>query len=170
MRPPWKQEAKLRPKPGLGRNLDPNPTPSLIYSLSYAWLGSTPLQQLSTTTPAATSTMNDVSCRIVVISSSLDNGALLINSQSVQARTRLTVDTKTPGITALDKNPSGPTISLGQPEPIFHPWSISNRYYTANVHFALHTVNKVYGAVFEGVPAVIVAWTKGEVCHNLLSP
>ncbi|KAJ2934485.1 hypothetical protein H1R20_g2593, partial [Candolleomyces eurysporus] len=89
--------------------------------------------------------MSDVSCRIVVISSSLDNGALLVNS-----------------ITALDKNPNGPTLSPVPPEPVFHPWSISNRYYTANVHFALHTVNKVYGAVFEGVPAVIVAWTKGE--------
>jgi len=55
-------------------------------------------------------------------------------------------------------------------EPVYNPWSISNRYYTANVHFALHTASKVYGAVFEGVPAVIVAWTKGEVCtitHNL---
>ena len=118
--------------------------------------------------PAATSIMTNVSCRIVVISSSLDNGALLVNSQSISACKRLTIDTKTTGITALDKNPTGPTISPGQLEPIFHPWSISNRYYTADVHFALHTVNKVYGAVFEGVPAVIVAWTKGEVCHTLL--
>lgn len=59
--------------------------------------------------------------------------------------------------------PLRPTIAPGVLEPVLQPWSISNRYYDAEVHFALHTVSRVYGPVFEGVPAVIVAWSEGEV-------
>lgn len=55
-------------------------------------------------------------------------------------------------------------------EPVFHPWSISNRYYSAKVHFALHSISKCYPAVFEGVPALIVAWSNGEVRSKVMSP
>ncbi|TEB40065.1 hypothetical protein FA13DRAFT_1769698 [Coprinellus micaceus] len=99
--------------------------------------------------------MGDPSCRIVVVASTLEKGALLVNKISSlvpKATTKEPVD-------ALKTHLEFPPDSK---EPVCHPWSISNRYYTADVHFAIHTVSQVYGAVFSGTPAVIVAWTQGE--------
>ena len=43
------------------------------------------------------------------------------------------------------------------------PWSITNRYYTADVHFAAHTLESVTSHHVHGVPAVIFVWADGEV-------
>lgn len=43
------------------------------------------------------------------------------------------------------------------------PWSITNRYYTADVHFAAHTLESLTSHHVHGVPAVIFVWADGEV-------
>ncbi|KAF7985561.1 hypothetical protein HWV62_3825 [Athelia sp. TMB] len=42
------------------------------------------------------------------------------------------------------------------------PWTISNRYYTADVHFSLHDAKAWSSLLAYGVPAVIFVWAHGE--------
>ena len=46
------------------------------------------------------------------------------------------------------------------------PWTIVNRYYTADVHFAAHVIHGMSPMVFDKPhipPAVIYVWVDGEV-------
>lgn len=43
------------------------------------------------------------------------------------------------------------------------PWTIVNRYYTADVHFETRTFAEFVSHHASGVPAVIYAWSQGEV-------
>lgn len=43
------------------------------------------------------------------------------------------------------------------------PWTITNKYYTANVHFEAREVRAWSSFLAEGVPAVIFLWAHGEV-------
>ena len=42
------------------------------------------------------------------------------------------------------------------------PWTITNKYYTANVHFEAHEVRAWSTLLADGVPAVIFLWAQGE--------
>ncbi|TFK24942.1 hypothetical protein FA15DRAFT_655477 [Coprinopsis marcescibilis] len=112
--------------------------------------------------------MDDVSCRIVVVSSSLSKGEDLVQTSSTLEIKQLSLSKSQPIVSksAEEEERTKGTGSLV--EPIFKPWTISNRYYNANVHFSLHTLSRVYPAVFEGVPALIVAWSKGEHIEELM--
>lgn len=44
------------------------------------------------------------------------------------------------------------------------PWMISNKYYSARVHFLARTVKGLAPFHFKDVPAVIFVWRKGSVC------
>jgi hypothetical protein len=48
--------------------------------------------------------------------------------------------------------------------PVKVPWTISNKYYSADVHFAAHTVHGLSPHHLKNVPAVIFVWAQGEVC------
>ena len=51
-------------------------------------------------------------------------------------------------------------------ENIF-PWTIMNRYYIADVHFAAHVIHAISPMAFDRPhtpPAVIYVWVDGEVC------
>lgn len=60
-----------------------------------------------------------------------------------------------------DEESSGSTI----------PWKISNKYYTADVHFEGITIDQYLSRrkEFDGVPAVLFVWNRGQV-RSLLSP
>lgn len=64
--------------------------------------------------------------------------------------------------------PSAAVLLMSDPAgssmPVKIPWTISNKYYSANVHFAAHTVNGLSTHHLRNVPAVIFVWGQGEVC------
>ncbi|KAF6755821.1 hypothetical protein DFP72DRAFT_895318 [Ephemerocybe angulata] len=105
--------------------------------------------------------MGDSSCRVMVVASTLAKAALLV--QDITSLKR-----RHSGEEETGSSSNRPILPDNANEPVYYPWSISNRYYTANIHFALHTISQVYGAVFDGVPAVIVAWAKGEPFEEYL--
>ena len=57
--------------------------------------------------------------------------------------------------TSAVEGPSGSTI----------PWRISNKYYTADVHFECITIDGYLSRrnEFDGVPAVLIVWNRGQV-------
>ncbi len=61
--------------------------------------------------------------------------------------------------TSNDPPAAGDTVHI--------PWTISNKYYTADVHFEAHELERfrVHHAV--GVPAIIYVWGLGEVSLSL---
>jgi len=48
--------------------------------------------------------------------------------------------------------------------PVKIPWTISNKYYSASVHFAAHTIHGLSPHHLQNAPAVIFVWAQGEVC------
>ncbi|EMD40108.1 hypothetical protein CERSUDRAFT_81390 [Gelatoporia subvermispora B] len=46
------------------------------------------------------------------------------------------------------------------------PWTISNKYYTAEVHFEYHAFSEFGARHAVGVPAVIYTWAAGEPCRD----
>ena len=64
---------------------------------------------------------------------------------------------------------SDPPLSSGPPFdsssiPFTVPWTITNRYYTADVHFSAWTVDKLFAELFERQPPTVVfVWFDGEV-------
>ncbi|EDR13708.1 uncharacterized protein LACBIDRAFT_308990 [Laccaria bicolor S238N-H82] len=98
---------------------------------------------------------NDQSCRILVVSSSLLQATSFIQSLSAISTNK----TSSPFLfETLDLSSTSLTI----------PWSISNRYYTADVHFAAHTLESVASHHVHGVPAVIFVWADGEPYEQYL--
>jgi len=83
---------------------------------------------------------SDPSCRILVISSSLDGSLAFIK--------RIMTD--------------GEQVYEIAKGDVKIPWTITNKYYTADVHFAAYTVQEFNADLLEGVPAVVFVWTKGE--------
>jgi hypothetical protein len=47
------------------------------------------------------------------------------------------------------------------------PWQISNKYYTADIHFQLADWNTLSPSLKSGIPAIVVIWEKGEVRYRL---
>lgn len=43
------------------------------------------------------------------------------------------------------------------------PWTITNKYYTADVHFQLADWHNPAPSLKSGIPAIVVIWEKGEV-------
>lgn len=44
------------------------------------------------------------------------------------------------------------------------PWTIVNKYYTADVHFHTRTFSEFRISHADGVPAVVYVWEHGQVC------
>ncbi|TFY59210.1 hypothetical protein EVG20_g7876 [Dentipellis fragilis] len=84
----------------------------------------------------------DTSSRILVVSSSLEH------ARSVVRRIKLVVDTD-------DR------VDIPSSNPI--PWTIANKYYTADVHFHLAEFQHWDPHTVQSVPAVIYVWQRGDV-------
>ncbi|CCM01544.1 uncharacterized protein FIBRA_03600 [Fibroporia radiculosa] len=89
-------------------------------------------------------------CRILVISSKIEHAERFV--QRVQALS------KTP-----NPVPSSEDVSAG-----ITPWTISNKYYSAVVHFQTRQVQQFRSSHAEGVPAVVFVWEKGESYREFL--
>lgn len=48
------------------------------------------------------------------------------------------------------------------------PWKIKNKYYSADVHFIARPVKGTTPVQYQGVPAVIFAWRRGEVRQTII--
>ena len=70
-------------------------------------------------------------------------------------------DTDSASVSAID-GLDGPTI----------PWKISNKYYAADVHFENITIDKYLSRrnEFDGAPAVLFVWNRGQVCSEPSPP
>lgn len=72
--------------------------------------------------------------------------------EQVQPRSLLT-----PSSNSLGSSPSQAVIKI--------PWTISNKYYVADVHFEAHENKELTSHHAQSVPAVIFVWSHGEVCQ-----
>ncbi|KAJ7147046.1 hypothetical protein C8R43DRAFT_1011638 [Mycena crocata] len=109
--------------------------------------------------------LDSATCRILTVSSTLscavglvDRVCNLRNFKPGEAATPTPeASTSTPAPTPIpEPHPSG----LGESTRV--PWTISNKYYSADVHFAAHTITGLAPHVVRNVPAVIFVWAKGE--------
>ncbi|EIM85963.1 uncharacterized protein STEHIDRAFT_139781 [Stereum hirsutum FP-91666 SS1] len=89
---------------------------------------------------------SDSSSRILVVHSSLDQ------ARHVVQRIRALAD-DTSDLPAVDSNPNGA-------HPLI-PWTISNKYYTADVHFKLVSYAALAPDAPQNIPAVIYVWERG---------
>lgn len=130
---------------------------------------------------------NTAACRILVVSPTLDRAKELIQ-RMFHPTLRLTWipssmicigvkdlsdsqhgTNKIPSTSTLTKSvePSGETSSSDASASSI-PWTITNKYYTANIHFETHTFEQFGSHHASGVPAVIYVWSHGEV--SILPP
>jgi len=59
-------------------------------------------------------------------------------------------------------------LSLNPSVPLTIPWTISNRYYTADVHFSVWTIDTLFPEVFaRQPPAVVFTWFEDEVKSHI---
>jgi hypothetical protein len=54
------------------------------------------------------------------------------------------------------------------PELVKIPWTIENKYYSAEVHFAVHPIRGLAPYLLQNIPAVIFVWRDDEVSTNAL--
>ncbi|KAF8631697.1 hypothetical protein AX15_002246 [Amanita polypyramis BW_CC] len=92
--------------------------------------------------------LSDLSCRILVVAASLDHALTFIQRIRGKAADELTTEA-----TALS-------------ELVKIPWTIANKYYSADVHFAAHTVHGLSPHLVQGVPAVVFVWPSGEAYQD----
>ncbi|GLB38378.1 putative alpha and gamma adaptin binding protein p34 [Lyophyllum shimeji] len=59
--------------------------------------------------------------------------------------------------------------SAGSSSGLKIPWTITNRYYSALVHFAAHTMHGLSPHEFRNIPAVLFVWLQGESYKHHIS-
>lgn len=58
--------------------------------------------------------------------------------------------------------------SLSPSVPLTIPWTISNRYYIADVHFSVWTIDRLFPELFaRQPPAVVFTWFEDEVKSHI---
>lgn len=57
---------------------------------------------------------------------------------------------------------------LLSPELVKIPWTIKNKYYSADVHFAIHPMRGLAPYLLQNIPAVIFVWRDDEVSNCTL--
>ncbi|GJE88380.1 hypothetical protein PsYK624_044630 [Phanerochaete sordida] len=93
-------------------------------------------------------------CRILVLSSTLDKA-----QQFVQRVKTLSSDHSGSG----DSSATTSTSDVGSTSV---PWTIANKYYTADVHFEMREIHTFAGYHASEVPAVIFVWNRGELYRD----
>ncbi|KAF8627450.1 hypothetical protein AX17_006264 [Amanita inopinata Kibby_2008] len=107
--------------------------------------------------------LSNLSCRILTVSSSLEQAISLVqrirgHDRSSQAAGKRPDDATSETSVPVD-GVVEPTV-LGQLVKI--PWTITNKYYSANVHLAAHTIHGLSPNQVRNIPAIIFVWCKGE--------
>lgn len=116
-----------------------------------------------------TSVMEDSTspqCRILVVSSSLQNVFHLIHRTCYNHRKWASVEPPCPiCFSGVKADTSAPIPDQKDPNSERSiPWTIRNKYYTADVHFQAHEIRYWSSTLADGVPAIIFVWSDGEVC------
>ncbi|KAJ7095795.1 hypothetical protein B0H15DRAFT_827126 [Mycena belliarum] len=120
---------------------------------------------MSSTSFIDASPLDSPACRILTVASTLERAVALIDrvrnprkggESAAEASTSALVSESPEQVPPAQPNPSG----LGESTRI--PWTISNKYYSADVYFAAHTVSGLSPHLVQNVPAVMFAWAKGE--------
>ncbi|KAF7346440.1 hypothetical protein MSAN_01872000 [Mycena sanguinolenta] len=127
------------------------------------------------------SPLDSSTCRILTVSATLDRAVTLVDrirnlrsaapaaSTSVPAPSPTGAETQTPQTQTGAPTPTTQTqtgtqgatqTGLGASTRI--PWTLSNKYYSADVHFAAHTVTGLAPHAVRNVPAVVFVWARGE--------
>ncbi|TFK74839.1 hypothetical protein BDN72DRAFT_634880 [Pluteus cervinus] len=92
----------------------------------------------------------DTACRILVVSPVLDQATAFIQHlRELSSQWSTTTPDSIPP-------PDGTANSFKT------PWTISNRYYTAAVHFSVHIMHGLSPHLMQNVPAIIFVWAQGE--------
>ncbi|KAK7048447.1 hypothetical protein R3P38DRAFT_2869453 [Favolaschia claudopus] len=108
------------------------------------------------------SSLDSSTCRILVLSSALDRAVATVdrirNLQGAQTPTSQDPGSSSSSAAQIPEEARVP--GLGESTRI--PWTLSNKYYSADVHFAAHTITGLAPHVVRNVPAVIFVWSKGE--------
>ncbi|KAJ7459935.1 hypothetical protein FB451DRAFT_1272061 [Mycena latifolia] len=99
---------------------------------------------MSSTGSIDSSPLDNPSCRILTVSSTLERAVGLVDHVRNLCKP------------SSQPHPSG----LGESTRI--PWTLSNKYYSADVHFAAHTIAGLSPNMVQNVPAVVFVWSKGE--------
>ena len=125
--------------------------------------------------------LSNISCRILVLSSSASQATSFI-SRTYRSILEMGIHStqysfSAPGVqshngiqpTPKATEPSEENIPTNAQAPssglVKIPWTITNRYYSALVHFAVHALHGLSAHQIQNVPAVIFVWAKGEVCQ-----
>ncbi|KAG5719731.1 hypothetical protein E4T56_gene18522 [Termitomyces sp. T112] len=99
----------------------------------------------------------DASCRILVLSSRISQAqACIYRIQNGGKRQFSPPSAITNDANTLSESPgsSGGFIKV--------PWTITNKYYSAVVHFAAHRIHGLSPHQVQNIPAVIFVWSQGE--------
>ncbi|KAI9059291.1 hypothetical protein FKP32DRAFT_1634895 [Trametes sanguinea] len=100
-------------------------------------------------------------CRILVVSSSASRARQFVERFQALSGSRAAQSVQTISNVAEDEVPTTAVSTLGGSSSSI-PWTIVNKYYTADVHFQTHEFEhfRVQHAI--GVPAIIYVWGPGE--------
>ncbi|KAJ6559102.1 hypothetical protein DFH09DRAFT_519530 [Mycena vulgaris] len=109
------------------------------------------------------SPLDSTTCRILTVSSSLQRAVALVDlvrNLRKAGHATPTPEASTSALVAPETTPQPHPSGLGERTRI--PWTLSNKYYSADVHFAAHTVKGLSPYMVQNVPAVVFVWSKGE--------
>ncbi|KAJ3572948.1 hypothetical protein NP233_g2752 [Leucocoprinus birnbaumii] len=94
---------------------------------------------------------SNTSCRILVVSSSASQATTLIRRiQTLGGSTDVATEVE-----------SGKKDILS-PDLVKIPWTIENKYYSADVHFAVHPMRGLAPYLLQNIPALIFVWASNE--------
>ncbi|KAJ3485891.1 hypothetical protein NLJ89_g11858 [Agrocybe chaxingu] len=103
----------------------------------------------------------DPSCRILTISATIDGAETFIEQIK-------NISTTSPSPTGVSTTTAPQAVSSDVAALAHTPWTITNRYYTADVHFALLRMEAVTSSIFlagmnrRPPPAIVYVWREGE--------
>ncbi|KXN82863.1 hypothetical protein AN958_02137 [Leucoagaricus sp. SymC.cos] len=106
---------------------------------------------------------SSTSCRILVVSPSPVQATTLI--RRVQALGKST-DAQTEEIAAT--RAGGRKKDLLSSDLVKIPWTIENKYYSADVHFAVHPMRGLAPYLLQNIPALIFVWASNEAYQHHL--
>ncbi|KAJ7175946.1 hypothetical protein C8R46DRAFT_1080139 [Mycena filopes] len=100
-------------------------------------------------------------CRILTVSASSLDLAIALVFRNLRKPGHIT-STSEASTSVLEPAPVSQPNPSGLGESTRIPWTLSNKYYSADVHFAAHTITGLSPHLVRNVPAVIFVWSKGE--------
>ncbi|KAJ6585073.1 hypothetical protein B0H19DRAFT_409305 [Mycena capillaripes] len=109
------------------------------------------------------SPLDSSTCRILTVSSSLQCAVGLVDRvRNLRKPGQATPVPEASSSVLAPAEPAPQTQPSGLGESTRIPWTLSNKYYSADVHFAAHTITGLSPHMVRNVPAVLFVWSKGE--------